>query len=90
VLLSPSPRGCEQLVVQAGDVAPSRWHFGLFSLEVPGRHALGLALSKPSVIWGQVVADREVGEFASSAPGLLPGGRTVRRGHAVPLCSWRR
>ena len=87
--LSLSPWGREQPMVQACGVAPPRWDFGLFSPEASGGSALGLALSKPSVIRGQSAADRKAGECASAALGLLPGGRTVRRGRAVPLCSRR-
>lgn len=46
-------------------------------------------LSKPSVIWGQSDTDREAVEFVSAAPGLLPDGRMVQRGHAVLLCTRR-
>lgn len=74
--------------MQAGGMAPPRWDFGLFSPEARGGPALGLALLKPSVVRGQLAADREAGEFASAAPGFLPGGRMVQRVHAVPLHSW--
>lgn len=63
--------------MRAGGVAPPRWDFGLFSPEARRGPALGLALSKPSVVRGQSAGDQEAGEFASEAPGLLPGGRTV-------------
>lgn len=77
-------------MVQAAGMAPPRWDFGLFAPEARGGPALGLVLSKPSIVRGQLGADREAGEFVSADPGLLPGGRRVGRGCCtVPLRSWR-
>lgn len=64
-------------MVQVAGMAPPRWDFGILSPEARGKTALGLALLQPSVVWVQLAADHEAGEFACAAPGLLSGGRMV-------------
>lgn len=56
-----APGGCEQPMVQAADMAPPRWYFGLLSPEARGKTAFGLVLSQPGVVRVQLAADHEAG-----------------------------